>query len=174
RLVRLLGASRGMAQLTLLSYATLPIAVFFTVSIQPEGPGMFAAFATLYHVAAFVRSRRRRDEILGVVACCFMLATKLSFAYVLLPCAYLVLASEGWKALRTPRYWIWLVIIVGSAAAWYGYIRQTAAWSFGIWDHATDDKWSTWKSLANPAIYWRLTTRLFREILTAPGIVLMA
>lgn len=174
RLVRLLGGSRGIGQLTLLTYATLPLAVFFTVSIQPEGPGMLAAFATLYHVAAFMRFRRRRDEIIAVAAGCFMLATKLSFAYVLLPCVYLVLASDGWKALRSPRYWVWLTLVIGSALAWYLYIRETSAWSFGIWDHPTDDKWSTWKFITNPAVYKRLSMRLFQEILTIPGVVLMA
>src|SRR5262249_20603728 len=149
------------------AYAVLPLSVFFTVSIQPDGPSLTFAFAALYHLILALRPDARaavllkapigKHEAAFLFFTTLLLLTKVSNAYVGAPLAYLLVSSAGWRSLLRPRTWIWGAIILLLTAAWYYYAKHSSSWTFGIWDdHARDNKWSNWKNISDVAAWRRI------------------
>jgi hypothetical protein len=172
RLVQRLDRRDTTALATVFAFAVFPLSIFFSRAIMPDGPSLALGIATLYHLQAFLEDRRRRDEILTVVLAAVLLLCKISNAYIAFPFVYLLCRREGvLKAAMTPRYWIWAVLIAIPVYAWYAYAR-TAPWTFGIWDHPTKNKFSSWNSLTDWSLWRRFWMRLRVQILGWPGIVL--
>jgi hypothetical protein len=181
-LARRLGASRPITELCVGTYAALPLSVFFTISIQPDGPALTFAFAAIYHLAALLGDSTpeavfgwgapRKHEIAFVVSAALLLLTKLSNAYVGLPLLFLLVHYAGWRAVLYPRPLVWLALTLSCTVGWYYYSKQVSLWSFGIWGDSSS-KWSGWDSVLDSAAWTRFAHRAKDQILTWPVIVLM-
>lgn len=171
-LVRKLGEDPEIAVGSVLTFALLPMSVFFTASIQPEGPVLLLAFAFLYHLASYLQRPRLLHEVLLVLCGALMLLTKISYAFVGLPVVYLLWQAGGWRRLLHPRSLVWGALILGLSGAWYYYIHETNTWSWGIWPNTGNGKWSTLSLIRDGKNWDRFGARLVEDILTWPGVAL--
>jgi Dolichyl-phosphate-mannose-protein mannosyltransferase len=171
RLTRELGEGETVALLTVATYSVLPLGVFFTKSIQPDGPSLAVAFAFLFYLTRWLSTRGRADEVLVLGLGALLLAMKLPNAYVGAPAAYLIWERDGLRKLvRSPRYWLWVAAVCSVPIAWSLKTHAEAGWSFGIWGR--DTKWTDIGQWFDAPTWLRLGRRLVTQIVTWSGLAL--
>ena len=188
RLQRLLGAERLEGGATLLVFSTLPLAIFFTRTPQPDGPALCFCVAFLYHLERWLtapapaeqppeskRWWRHRDVQLGLSALWGggMLMIKAPNLFMGLPALYLVLSARGVvRAAREWRLWVWGVCVLGLGSAWYSHAHQFP-WTFGVWGDRAETKFSSW-ALFNSAGPWRTLSERFVSSIAGWGALALA
>ncbi|MCB9589047.1 MAG: glycosyltransferase family 39 protein [Polyangiaceae bacterium] len=177
RLQRLLGANRFESGSSLLVFATLPLAIFFNRTPQPDGPALAFCVAFLYHLERWLtwptealpdskRWWQHRDVQLGLSALWGggMLMIKAPNLFMGLPALYLVLSARGAaRAVREWRLWLWGVCVLALGSTWYWHAHQFP-WTFGVWGDRAETKFSSW-ALFNSQGPWRtLSERVVSSI----------
>ncbi len=172
-LVRELGGDELDATLTVSVFSFLPVSIFFTRTIQPDGPSLLFAAAFLLFLSRVSRNTRGKLVLLAAaLSGALLLLTKVSNAYVALPGLYLVLTRMGWKrALRDIGLWLVLAGILIPNIAWYAHAHGFG-WTFGIWGDGVDNKFSNQGLLLSTKTWKDLLSRLCWDLLTAGGFAL--
>lgn len=161
------------ALLAVLTFTILPLSIFFTRTIQPDGPSLFFAVGFLYHL---MRWLEEDDPKHGTLSCLFgalVMVIKISNGYLLFPAIYLFISRKTLVgALKTPKYWAWGIFLLLPSMAWYFHAHQFA-WTFGIWGSSGPSKFATRELLISPEVWRKLSSRLTFDILTWAGVVLL-
>lgn len=161
------------ALLAVLALALLPLAIFFTRTIQPDGPSLFFATGFLYHLLRWVEEDAPKHGALSCLFGALAMLIKISNGYLLFPAVFLFISRRTlWGALKTPKYWAWGTLLLLPAAAWYFHAHQFA-WSFGIWGGSGPSKFATAALLTSPGTWRTLSSRMVFDILTWSGVVLL-
>ncbi|MCG8558108.1 MAG: glycosyltransferase family 39 protein [Proteobacteria bacterium] len=172
-LSRQLGASHALAGLVVFVLSVLPLAVFFTVSIQPDGPSLGIGAGLLYHLARWLEHKQTKDEVLLVALGATVLLVKVSNVYLALPALWLLVSQQGWPAtFKQPRTWLWALLIATPGCAWYTYIHYTSSWTFVLWETGGYTKFSSFETFTSAAHWMRLSNRLVYQIFGWSGFVL--
>lgn len=168
-LVFRLGESRMVAATSVLVFSALPLSMYFTRTIQPDGPALFFSCGLLYHLTRWVDSDQKRHDLLSAVFASLAFLQKISTGYLLFPVLYLIISTCGWKrSVLTVRYWVWGIAILCPVVAWYAYASKMP-WTFGIWN----DKYSSFAQLYDLGVWRVFSERLTFEILTWSGVALL-
>ena len=171
-LVLRLGANENEGYLVVLAFALLPLSIFFTRTIQPDGPSLFFGTAFLYHLAVWLEDDELAHGIVSALFCMLVLLLKLPNGYFVFPALYLFISRKGFVgALRTPKYWVWGVAVLVPVALWSLHAREFA-WTFGVWGDRATSKFTDWNKFTDPATWRELSSRLTFDILTWSGVVL--
>lgn len=187
RLSRLLGASRLERTSSLLVFSTLPLAIFFTRTPQPDGPALCFCVAFLYHLERWLEAAGRapraepqkwwqhRDVQLGLSALWGggMLMIKAPNLFMGLPALYLVLSARSMRtAAREWRLWLWGLTVLGIGSAWYWY-AHSFPWTFGVWGDRAESKFSSW-ALFSSASPWRTLSERVVSSIAGWGALILA
>ncbi len=181
-LVRRLDGNRTTATLSVLAFATFPLSIFFTRTVQPDGPALCFAVGLLFHLDSWLdpaldTPTHARTQRIHAIAACAMAAlallTKVSNAFMGLPAIYVIVRRRGWLgALRDPWLWAWGVATLIVPALWYQHARHFA-WSFGIWADRGASKFTDAAFASDLEVWKRLGNREVYEILTWGGLFLL-
>ncbi|WP_246099100.1 ArnT family glycosyltransferase [Persicimonas caeni] len=167
-----LGGEESEALLAVAALCLLPLSIYFTRTIQPDGPSLFFGIAFLYHLLVWLEDDRLADAVLSGVFATLVLLLKLSNGFLVFPALYLFISRKGLVgALRTPQYWLWGVAILVPVAAWSLYAHDFP-WTFGIWGNRSGSKFTDWQIFSDPATWRKLSERLVFDILTWSGLML--
>ncbi len=171
-LVLRLGGEEPEALMGVLAFSVLPLSIFFTRTIQPDGPALFFSVGFLYHLLVWLEDGHLRDGVASAVLCSLVLLIKISNGFLFFPAVYLFISRKGLLgSLKTPKYWVWGVLILVTVALWYWHARQFA-WSFGIWGDRGASKFTSMGIFTNPGTWRWLTERVIFDILTWAGVIL--
>lgn len=172
-LVRRLDDDPPTALLAVLAFTILPLSIFFTRTIQPDGPSLFFATGFLYHLMRWVDEDDPRQGALSCLFGALVMLIKISNGYLLFPAIYLFVSRKTLLgALKTPQYWAWGILLLVPAVAWYLHAHQFP-WTFGIWEQTGHSKFATRALFTSPEIWRKFSSRLTFDILTWAGVVLM-
>lgn len=185
-LVRRVDGNRTTATLSVLAFASFPLSIFFTRTVQPDGPALCFAVALLFHLDRWLdpalaadappeiqRRARIAHGIASSVMASLALLTKVSNAFMGLPAIYVIVRRRGWLgALRDPWLWAWGVSALLPVGLWYQHARSFA-WSFGIWADRGASKFTDAAFASDPEVWKRLGQREVYEILTWGGLFLL-
>ncbi|MGM0559210.1 MAG: glycosyltransferase family 39 protein, partial [Myxococcota bacterium] len=171
-LVLRLGGDESEGWLAVAVFCALPLSIFFTRTIQPDGPSLFFGIAFLYHLLVWLEDDQLAHGVLSGVLACLVLLLKLSNGYLGFVALYLFISRKGLVgALKTPKYWVWGFAVLAPVAAWSLHAHEFP-WSFGIWGERSGSKFTDWQIFTDPAIWRKLTSRVMFDILTWSGVVL--
>lgn len=165
-----LGGDDPEALLAVLAFAALPFSIFFTRTVQPDGPSLFFGVAFLYHLLLWLEDDRTSDGVLSGVFCALVLLLKISNGYLVFPALYLFISRKGLLgALKTPKYWAWGIAVLVPIGAWSLHAYDFP-WTFGVWGHRSGTKFTNMEALTRPEIWRQLSSRLTFDILTWAGV----
>lgn len=169
RLVLQLGGDRKTAVLSVAAFSTLPLAIYFTTTPQPDGPSLFFAVAMLFHLDRWMERWRARDGILSAILAAVLLLVKISNGLHLFVALYLAVNRLGVRGIvRRWSMWLWAVVVLVPAIAWYSYAHTHFAYSFGIYK----DKISSLNQVLSPYLWEKWSARLPWHSFTWGGLVL--
>ncbi len=157
-----------------LVFSTLPLSVFFTRTVQPDGPGIFFIVACYYYLDLWLVEGRKRHFFASVALGAGVVLIKISFAFFLAPAAYFFFWRRGFAAaFKRATSYMWLLMVVLPSVGWYSYAHRFP-WTFGIWPGREGNKFSTLDGIIRDAPGWHtFTDRAAFEIFTWSGIVLL-
>ncbi|QEY32901.1 hypothetical protein EVJ50_12335 [Synechococcus sp. RSCCF101] len=172
---RLLGARAGWWGA--LSYAFLPIPVFYGRTVQPEATLMLLAAWCLERALAWRDRGRRRDLLfcwLGFSGC--LLVKLLPVVWLGLPLLLLLSwDAPSWRRIPLrPLPWLFGLSAALVTAAWYAHahqLGQSTGLSFGFWG-AEANRYS-WIDLASPRYWGDLLLRITVRNLAVIGLPLL-
>ncbi|MBA2661090.1 MAG: glycosyltransferase family 39 protein [Bradymonadaceae bacterium] len=168
-----LGGRESEALLSVVAFSLLPLSVFFTRTIQPDGPALFFSTAFLYHLLTWLKDDRLQHGVLSALFGAVVFLLKISNAFLFFPAIYLFVTRKGlWQSIKTPRHWAWGFAIIVPVIAWYMYARGFA-WSFGVWGDRGSSKFTNWELFTSATIWRTLASRAAIDIFTVPGLALM-
>lgn len=161
------------ALLAVLAFTLLPVSIFFTRTIQPDGPSLFFAVGFLYHLTRWLEADEGRHGFLSAAFGALAMLLKISNGYLIFPAIYLFVSRKTlWGSLKTPKYWVWGGCIVLPAVLWYLHAHQFP-WTFGIWGDEGNSKFATWRLITSPGSWRKLSERLTFDLLTWGGVLLL-
>lgn len=167
--VRQLGGRMATGLLTVAAFSTLPLAAYFTVSPQPDGPSLFFAVALLFHLDRWMERWRPRDGILSACLGALMLLLKVSNGVHLFVALYLAVSRLGVRGVtRRWTMWLWALVVLLPAAGWYAYAHASFEYSFGIYD----DKIANLEQMLDLGAWKTWVARLPWHSLTWGGLIL--
>src|SRR2546422_8641944 len=164
------GQRRGL--LSAFVFAILPLNVYFTRVLMPESAAMFFAIAAVYHFSVYLREETSLQYALAVGFAALAYLAKLTNLYLLVPLAALAVMRYGRRCWSNARLWAFVLITLGTTAAYYGYMHVTADIKLIPYQIGTD-KWANLTILTNPLLYKTLALRLYTIIYTDLGLVLL-
>lgn len=183
-LVRRLDGNHPTATLSVLAFSAFPLSIFFTRTVQPDGPALCFAVGLLFHldrwldpIVTLASSRSRRPAWLHAVASAMFaslaLLVKVSNAFMGLPAIYVILRRRGLVgSLRDVSLWLWGAGALVPVVLWYRHARDFA-WSFGIWGDRGASKFTDAAYAGDLQVWKRLGEREVYEILTWGGLALL-
>jgi len=184
-LVQRLDGNATTALISVLAFSVLPLSIFFTRTVQPDGPSLCFAVGMLFHLDSWLdRGRssvtreptRWRQSLHAFASGAFAslaLLVKISNAFMGVPAVYVILRRQGLVgAVRNASLWVWGVFALLPVVFWYRHAREFA-WSFGIWGDRGASKFTDIAYAKDLEIWKRLGERQVHEILTWGGLVLL-
>lgn len=184
-LVQRLDGDPTTACLSVLAFSVFPLSIFFTRTVQPDGPALCFAVGLLFHLecwlgpidGAHANSSKQPPRWLHPVGAAALaslaLLVKISNAFMGVPALYVILRRRGLLgSLRSPALWMWGVVTLLPVVLWYRHAREFA-WSFGIWGDRGASKFTDSAYAQNWEIWKRLGERQVNEILTWGGLALL-
>lgn len=150
---RLLGPEAGWWGA--LTFAVVPLSVFYGRSVQPEALLLLAASLTLERGVAWHDHGRARDlALVGLGLGLASLIKVLPLFWLGIPLLWLGWCRHGRQLLRRPGPWLVLLAVVAVTALWYAHahgLYRSTGLSFGFWG-ARASRYS-WGDLVGPG-YW--------------------
>lgn len=138
-----------------LTFAVVPLAVFYGRSVQPEALLLLAASLTLERGVAWHDHGRPRDlALVGLGLGLASLIKVLPLLWLGLPLLWLGWCRHGLRVLRRPGPWLVLLGVVAATVLWYAHahaLYRSTGLSFGFWG-AKASRYS-WADLLGPG-YW--------------------
>lgn len=185
-LVRRLDGNRLTASLSVLAFGLFPLSIFFTRTVQPDGPALCLGIALLYHVDRWFTplptdrsptTAERRTQLVHALAAgaltALVLLTKISNGFLALPAIAIMSRHRGLLgSLRRPSLWLWCITVLVPVALWYRHVRDFA-WSFGIWGDRGASKFTNAEFFYRADVWKRLGERHVYEVLTWGGLLLL-
>ncbi|MFW5876508.1 MAG: ArnT family glycosyltransferase [Myxococcota bacterium] len=166
--VRRLGGSAAEGVLTAAAFSTLPLAVYFTVSPQPDGPSLFFAVATMFHLDRWIDRWQPRDAVLSAMMGAVVVLLKISNGMYLAVALYLAVNRLGIRGIvQRWSMWAWALAVLAPAGAWYAYSHVTAPFSFEVYG-----KISSFEELRDVAMWEKWAERLPWHSFTWGGLML--
>jgi uncharacterized membrane protein len=105
-------------------FAFHPLTVELSTSVQPEGIMFTAYLAAVYFFTRWIRTGKTRDFLPAAASSALMILAKAPAAHVGLLFAFLLFQKFGASALKETRVWIFGLIALLPAAAWYIYAKS--------------------------------------------------
>ena len=150
---RLLGPAAGWWGA--LTFAVVPLSVFYGRSVQPEALLLLAASLTLERAVAWHDHGRMRDLVLvGVGLGLASLIKVLPLLWLGIPLLWLGWCRHGRRLAGRPGPWLVLLAVVAVTGLWYAHahgLYRSTGLSFGFWG-ARASRYS-WADLLGPG-YW--------------------
>lgn len=155
--------------------ALMPLSIYFGRAMMPESAMLAFSVASVLFGVKFHSSGNRRNLLLAALFLSLAVLLKVTSLYLLLPLAFLVLSSLGWKSTpRSPLVWFALAIVLVPSILWYGYahfvIFRASGLGFSIWDFQSRS--ATRATLMEPALYIAVWDHLINLIFGPVGLVL--
>ncbi len=133
-----------------LFFTLSPLVVRVSNTLQPEALMLLTYILAVYGFVRWLDSGRWRDWALAAVATALTILAKSSTAHIGILFAVLLIARQGWGALRRPSVWAMAVVALVPPLAWYAYAH-------GLWVHygnslgvSNEYHWIGWDFFTNP------------------------
>jgi len=138
--------------------AFMPLNVIVGRAFMPETTMLAASIWGVFFFWRWCEGNRWRDYFASAACICLAVLIKPPALYLGLPLLVMLIRERGWPGLGSLRIWIWAMLILVPAAAWYyhafGLWRETQL-SFGVWSVGTD-KWGNLDLLQSGDYYRRV------------------
>lgn len=174
-LARRLHPDIQVARVGALLYLIFPMSLFFGRAFMPEAAMLFLSVAALLAFDRWLDSQRYVDLGLAVVAAALCFLVKIPTLYLGFPLVALAWTRWGWKIVRRPMLWLYLILVLLPAILWYSHAASLFArtgLTFGIWGQEGYDKWSH-HLLLSQDFYLLMGRRLARVVFTPVGGLLL-
>ncbi|MEK7476299.1 MAG: glycosyltransferase family 39 protein [Candidatus Coatesbacteria bacterium] len=169
-------ASRRAAAWAAFFLAILPLNAYYGRAFMVESPMLAALIGGVW---AFDRwLARGKVHAFWLAALCIALGCLLKIVslYIGLPLALLAWHRHGWRMVRRPALWGFVVLVLAPVAWWYGWsgtlLVESGLSLMGDWRYGTD-KWGDWRLVATLGFWNRIIfERLAGKHLTWPGFLI--
>ncbi len=155
-------------------YLILPLSWFFGRAVMPEALMILLSVSALWLFQRWLEQPGARRFALAALTAGLCFAVKIPTLYLGFPLVALAMARHEWGFLRRPLMWLYLLLALVPAIAWYSHglsLFQESGLTFGIFGNTGYDKWS--HGLLLTSTFWSsLMSRFFLVVLTPVGGVL--
>lgn len=105
-------------------FAFNPLVVELSTAVQPEGPMIFFYVAAAYFFVRWIKADTNGSLAAAAVLTALTLLTKATSAHIGVLFGALLLQKYGWTAIRNARVWIFGIVSVVPAVAWYVHAKR--------------------------------------------------